>query len=56
MSRNETRTPADPFAPLEERTREELYETARELEVEGRSQMTKEELIRGIRENLPAPH
>lgn len=35
--------------PYEEWTREELYERARELDIEGRSDMTKDELIRALR-------
>ena len=37
--------------PYDERTRDELYERAQELEVEGRGDMTKEELIRALRSN-----
>ncbi len=35
--------------PYEERTKEELYEQAQELEIEGRSEMTKDELIDALR-------
>ena len=35
--------------PYEERTKEELYEQAQELEIEGRSDMTKDELIDALR-------
>jgi hypothetical protein len=35
----------------EERTKEELYEQAKELDIEGRSKMSKEELIEALREN-----
>lgn len=35
--------------PYEERTRGQLYEVARELEIEGRSKMDKDQLIRAIR-------
>jgi hypothetical protein len=34
---------------LEDRTKEQLYARAQELEIEGRSQMSKEELIEAIR-------
>jgi hypothetical protein len=34
---------------LEERTKEQLYERAQELDIEGRSQMTKDELVDAIR-------
>lgn len=33
----------------EERTREELYEQAKKVGIEGRSNMTKEELIKALR-------
>ena len=35
--------------PYEERTKEELYEQAKELGIEGRSDMSKDELIDAIR-------
>ena len=35
--------------PYEEWTKDELYERARELDVEGRSEMTKDELIDALR-------
>ncbi len=35
--------------PYEEWTKDELYERARELDVEGRSDMTKDELIDALR-------
>jgi hypothetical protein len=47
-----TRAPADgqtPTGPYEERTVEELQARAAELEIEGRSSMTKDELIRALR-------
>jgi hypothetical protein len=34
---------------LDERTKEQLYERAQELEIEGRSTMTKDELVEAIR-------
>ena len=34
----------------EDRTRDELYERARELDIEGRSDMTKDELIEALRD------
>lgn len=37
--------------PYEERTKEELYELAQELKIEGRSTMDKEELINALRED-----
>ncbi|TYB81262.1 DUF7218 family protein [Maritimibacter fusiformis] len=36
-------------APYEDWTRDELYDRARELEIEGRSDMTKDELISALR-------
>ena len=35
----------------EERTKEELYAKAKELEIEGRSEMTKEQLIKALRKH-----
>ena len=34
---------------LEDRTKEELYDEAKEIGIEGRSDMTKDELIKAIR-------
>ena len=34
----------------EDRTRDELYERARELDIEGRSDMTKDDLIEALRD------
>jgi hypothetical protein len=55
--REEGRTPDDntsgtgnPNAPLDERTRDELYNRAQELDIDGRSDMTKEQLIEAIRD------
>lgn len=36
--------------PYEEWTKEELYERAQELDIEGRSDMDKDELIKALRE------
>lgn len=55
--REEGRTPSsrtsgtgNPNTPLDERTRDELYNRARELDVEGRSSMSKAELVEAIRD------
>lgn len=43
------KTRAKPPPPLEQRTRVDLYELARELGIAGRDEMTKSELIEAIR-------
>jgi hypothetical protein len=55
--REEGRTPNDrtqgtgnPNLPLEERTRDELYNRAKQLDIAGRSSMTKQELVQAIRD------
>ncbi len=55
--REEGRTPnrttqgtGNPTTALESRTKQELYNRAQELEIEGRSKMSKDELVRAIRE------
>ena len=55
--REEGRTPnkttqgtGNPNTPLEDRTRDELYNLAQEKDVEGRSKMSKGELARALRE------
>lgn len=54
--REEGRTPdsrtsgtGNPNSSLEDRTRDELYNRARELEIRGRGEMTKSELVNAIR-------
>lgn len=54
--RSEGRTPnmttegtGDPNSPLESRTKQELLNRARELDISGRSKMNKDELIKAIR-------
>jgi hypothetical protein len=37
-------------------TRDELYELAKDMELEGRSQLTKDELAQAISDQLGAPH
>ncbi len=55
--REEGRTPnassegtGNPGVSLEERTRRELYNRAKELDIEGRSGMSKSQLVRAIRQ------
>lgn len=45
-----TQGTGNPNTPLPERTRRELYNRARQLDVAGRSSMTKSELVEAIRE------
>lgn len=54
--REEGRTPnrrtqgtGNPNTPLEERTRDELYNIAQELDITGRSSMRKEDLVAAIK-------
>jgi hypothetical protein len=54
--RQEGRTPnrttqgtGNPNTPLEERTKQEIYNRARELKIPGRSKMNKDELVRAVR-------
>lgn len=50
--RTENKTPGgtgNPNTALEERTRRELYNRAKELDISGRSDMTKDELVSAIR-------
>ena len=55
--REEGRTPnkttqgtGNPHSRLESRTKEELYNRAKELDISGRSSMTKSELVSAIRD------
>jgi plasmid stabilization system protein ParE len=55
--REEGRTPrsttegtGNPNTSLDERTRDALYNRAQELDIEGRSDMSKDELVRAIRD------
>src|SRR5688572_3345268 len=45
-----TQGTGNPTTGYETRTRDELYNIARERKIEGRSRMTKEELIRALRD------
>ena len=47
--RKTTSGTGNPTTSLEERTRQELYNRARQLHIGGRSRMTKDELVRAIR-------
>ncbi|MGS4887462.1 DUF7218 family protein [Roseibium sp. MB-4] len=50
---NENQSPSEKGGsqpPYEDWTKEELYERARELEIEGRSEMSKDELIGALRD------
>ncbi|MDW3221110.1 MAG: Rho termination factor [Acidimicrobiales bacterium] len=47
--REETARKGGESPPYEEWTKEELYDRARELDVDGRSDMTKDELIDALR-------
>lgn len=47
--RKSTSGTGNPNTSLEERTRQELYNRAKALRIEGRSQMDKNELMRAIR-------
>jgi len=48
---DQSRATGNPNSPLEERTKEELYNRAKELDIDGRSQMDKDELIAAIRKH-----
>lgn len=39
----------NPHQPLEERSRQELYNRARQLDIAGRSRMSKQDLLKAIR-------
>jgi plasmid stabilization system protein ParE len=45
-----TQGTGNPNQSLEERTKDELYNRAKELNIDGRSRMNKQQLIRAIRE------
>lgn len=45
-----TQGTGNPHSRLEDRTKQELYNRAQELDIENRSEMNKEELIAAIRE------
>lgn len=57
QSRDHGRTPnesahgtGDPSTRLEDRTRRQLYNRAKELDIDGRSGMSKSQLVRAIRQ------
>ena len=45
-----TQGTGNPNEPLQERTKDELYNRARELNISGRSKMEKDELVKAIRD------
>ena len=45
-----TQGTGNPNTPLDDRTRDELYQRARELDISGRSKMRKGQLVKAIRE------
>lgn len=47
-SNTRTTGTGNPNLPLAEHTRDELYNQARELEIDGRSKMNKQELVRAL--------
>ena len=44
-----TQGTGNPNKPLEDRTRQELYNRAKELDIDGRSKMDKKDLVKAIR-------
>jgi hypothetical protein len=48
--KNTTQGTGNPQRGLEERTRQELYNRARQLKIQGRSKMSKADLIEAIRD------
>ncbi|HKK38743.1 MAG TPA: Rho termination factor N-terminal domain-containing protein [Cryomorphaceae bacterium] len=44
-----SKNPDNDSTPYEERSKEELYEKAQEVGIEGRSEMSKDELIKALR-------
>lgn len=46
-----TQGTGNPNKNLEDRSKQELYNRAKQLHIDGRSKMTKEELVEAIREN-----
>jgi hypothetical protein len=47
--RKSTSGTGNPNQPLDERSKQELYNRARKLDIDGRSKMSKDELVRAIR-------
>lgn len=48
--RKSTTGTGNPNRSLEDRTKQELYNRAKELDIDGRSKMSKEQLVRAIRD------
>jgi hypothetical protein len=47
--RKTTQGTGNPNNPLEDRSKQELYNRAKDLDIDGRSKMTKDQLVRAIR-------
>jgi hypothetical protein len=47
--RKSTSGTGNPNKPLDDRSKQELYNRAQQLDIEGRSKMSKDELVRAIR-------
>src|ERR1700732_5130276 len=50
-----TQGTGNPNRPLDERSRDEIYNRARELQIRGRAQMSKAELIEAVRNRRGGP-
>lgn len=47
----QTQGTGNPTLPLEDRSKQELYNIAKDLHIEGRSKMHKDELVKAIRQH-----